>query len=85
MQMSTLNWVTWNALFASAIYVGYCVSAFAWLMLGLYLLVLYPGGPDSAELPVDPIQRARRVTVADGRPYDLAAHDASQALHPLKG
>ena len=47
MQKSTLTWVAWNAVFAVAIYVGiwsdvpyvgYGVSAFVWLMLGLYLL-----------------------------------------------
>lgn len=62
MQKSTLTWVAWNAVFAVAIYVGiwsdvpyvgYGVSAFVWLMLGLYLLVLYPG--DATKLRERPI------------------------------
>jgi hypothetical protein len=54
MRQRTLNWLIWNAVLAAAIYVGiwretpyvgYLVSAFVWLMLGIYLLVLYTEEP----------------------------------------
>ncbi|MDB5859960.1 MAG: hypothetical protein JWQ76_3649 [Ramlibacter sp.] len=38
--------------------------------------------PLCAELPIDPVQRAWHLAVADRGPHDLAAHDASQSQTP---
>ncbi len=58
-----MNWVSWNAILAIAIYlgiwqgvpyIGYAVSVFVWLMLGLYLLVLH-GSAGRAKPHVRPV------------------------------
>ena len=63
MQRNTLNFVIWNAVLAIAIYlgiwrgmpyIGYAVSVFVWLMLGLYLLVLR-GSAGNAKPHVRPV------------------------------
>lgn len=63
MQRNTSNWMIWNAILAIAIYlgiwrgmpcIGYAVSVFVWLMLGLYLLVLH-GSAGRAKPHVRPV------------------------------